>query len=112
MSIVKFVKPLDIPRIVLGMLVLFFLIFYYYIWHNRIGDFFPEVFVAHAGFLNWPKSDTIHYMRYAYIVLLVVGSLFNYNNYVKKRMYRRSTKLMSWCGDLSLPAGRLCLLIH
>ncbi|MCB9321624.1 MAG: hypothetical protein H6570_20260 [Lewinellaceae bacterium] len=85
-SIVKYVKPLDIPRLLLGMLVPFLLIFYYYVWHNRIADFIPEVLVAHAGFFNWPwKSDAIHYTRYAYIVLLVVGSLFNYNNYVKKK---------------------------
>lgn len=85
-SIVKYVKPLDVPRILLGMIVPFILIFYYYVWQNRMGDFFNEVIGQHASFMNWHwESDFNHYARYAYILILIIGSLFNYNNYVKKK---------------------------
>ncbi|MCB0658446.1 MAG: hypothetical protein KDC57_20015 [Saprospiraceae bacterium] len=85
-SIVKFVKPLDIPRLLLGVITPFLLLFYFYLWNNRFEDFLPDVLYRYAGFVNldW-TSDVNHYTRIILLAILIIASLFNYNNYVKKK---------------------------
>ncbi len=93
-SILKYLKPLDILRLLIGIAVPYVLLFYYLFWLGLHGNFMSHTIADYTGFLAWNwEYDVDLLIKASLYVLLIIISIFNYNKFVKKKNVQAINKI-------------------
>lgn len=93
-SILKYVKTLDILRMILGLITPFLFVLYYLIWHHRADEFFTVLFDNYFGRFGIPLDISFESgLKIVLIAVLLFFGVLNFRQFIKKKNVQAVNKI-------------------
>lgn len=111
-SIIKFLKVVEILRLMLGSFIPYLLVFYYFLWLGRPQDFLWSTIGQYLHFISI-KDFNLSYsevVRLLAIFIILILSIFNYGQFIKKKNVQAIYKIdvLFWVTLLSAASLIIC----
>ena len=93
-AILKYVKVLDIIRMIIGLITPYIFVWYYLLWYHRGDELFTVLFSNYLGRFGIPLDFILpSSLKLGLIAILLFFSVLNYRQFIKKKNVQAINKI-------------------